>query len=533
MQAELVFRGARLADGDNPVRTADVAVDGGRVTAVADRLPIDGAKEVVDASGLLLCPGFIDLHAHSALRPFRDPLLTAKVAQGFTTELICPDGLAPAPVTPARRDERRRYIAALEDDGGAADWDWQTLSGYLDALAATRPATTLVASLGHSAVRDCVVGPDDRRADDAELRDMREEVRAGLAAGARVLSFGLIYAPGLYAPTDELIALADVAAEYGVPLMPHVRNEASGVLTAIGEFVHVAEVTGAPLHVSHVKLVGSPHLLDRLLDLLTDAANRIDLTFDHYPYGAGSTLLSALLPPWAFDGGPSAMLARLGDGHTRVRMARDMERGLTGWENLYGSCGPENIVITDAAAARAADIGKTIAEIAAERGCEPVTAVLDLLTDADLAVGMIDHYATEEIVRAIFSHPLGLVGSDGIFNTRPHPRLYGTAARVLGRYALRDGLISVEEAVARLSSRAADRLGLADRGRVRTGLRADLVLLDPGEYLDTADYADPCRTPSGVRRVMVGGTTVYADGAHTGARPGGVIRTPRGGSEAP
>lgn len=508
MDADLLFRGALVFDGDGPPRIADVAVTDDHITAVGPDLPVESAGETVDATGLMLCPGFIDMHAHSALRAFQEPHLTAKVAQGFTTELICPDGLGPAPVRPECRTERARYLAALEGHG-PAEWEWETLAEYLDALAGVGPATALVPCVAHSAVRDYVLGSSRRRPDHRELATMRRVVEEGIEAGARAVSFGMIYAPGLYADTDELRVLAEPAARHGVPLVPHVRNESRGVLEAIGEFVRVARDTGAPLHVSHVKLVGCPDLLEDLLDLLTKAAEQIDLTFDHYPYGAGSTLLSALLPPWVFDGGPDAILGRLSSASERARMSRDMRHGLAGWENIYGACGPDRITVTEAAAPRRDAIGKTLAELADEQDGDPVRVVFDLLVDTGLDAAMVDHYSTEDVVQAIFRHPLGLVGSDGIFNTHPHPRLYGTAARVLGRYAIRDQLVTVEEAVARLTSRAADRLGLADRGRIRAGLRADLVLLDPEEYVDLAGYANPTVPPPGVCRVLVAGKAVY------------------------
>jgi N-acyl-D-amino-acid deacylase len=531
MQADLVLRGAWVADGDRTPHLADVAVTGGHIAAVAERLPLDSCGDLVEAAGLLLCPGFIDMHAHSALRVFTDPLLTPKLAQGFTTEVICPDGLGPAPVRPSGQKERQRYLAALEGLG-PEQWAWESMAGYLAAVEAARPAANIVASVPHSAVRDAVLGPAGRRAEPAELVRMLDEVNAGLAAGARVLSFGLIYAPGLYADTTELQALAEVAAECRTPLMPHVRNEAAGVLHAIDEFVQVAEHTGASLHISHLKLVGSPQLLENLLHLVEDAAQRIDLTFDQYPYGAGNTLLTALLPPWALAGGPVAILRRLRERDERRRMLRDMACGLPGWENLYGCCGPARITITDTGGARPSDVGKSLEQIADDRGVRPAAAVLDLLADTDLHAGMVDHYASEEVVRAIFTLPGAMVGSDGIFNAHPHPRLFGTAARVLGRLALREGLITVEEAVARLASRPADRLGLSDRGRIKSGQRADLVLLDPDRYVDTATYSDPCRTPPGVERVLVGGCTVYRDNKMTGQRPGTVTRTPRGADPA-
>jgi N-acyl-D-amino-acid deacylase len=274
-----------------------------------------------------------------------------------------------------------------------------------------------------------------------------------------------------------------------------------------------------------LKVIGSRQLVHPLLELLDLARRDVDLSFDQYPYGAGSTMLSAVLPGWAQDGGGETVVARLKDPEARRRIREDVAGGLPGWENLFKTFGPENIVIVHAGGEAARFVGRSVAEIGDEAGKEPLDAALDLLVEAGLEVAMVDHYATEEMTRAIFKHPLALVGSDGIFGLHPHPRLYGTAARALGRYAIRERLVSVEEAVARLTSKAADRLRLADRGRIRPGLRADLVLLEPNRYVDTATYDDPMRLPDGVEMVVAGGHVAWRQGRATGARPGGVLRT--------
>ena len=306
--------------------------------------------------------------------------------------------------------------------------------------------------------------------------------------------------------------------------MPHVRNEGDGLLEAVGEMIDVARRSGAPLHVSHLKSLADERLVEPLLELLESAATSIDVTFDQYPYGAGSTLLASILPAWAQEGGAAGTLRALGESATRRRIARDIANGLPGWENILGTLGPERIEIANAAAPNETAVGQTIAQLAADRGDDPVTTALDLMRESALDVTMILHYASDDAVRTIARHRLQLVGSDGIFGARPHPRLYGTAPRFLGRFALRDGLIAVEEAVARLTARAADRLGLGDRGRIEPGKRADLVLLDPARYVDTATYADPCRVPDGVVGVWVDGVRAWQDGAPTGARRGGVVR---------
>ena len=526
MSIDLIVRGATVYPGEGPPSAADVAVADGRIEAVAPSLAEAEAAEIVDGAGLMLCPGFIDMHAHSALRSFEEPLLEPKIDQGFTTELINPDGLAPAPVAPDRRAERQAYLRGLEGNG-PAEWPWSTFAEYLGALAETRPATTLVPSIGHNSVRDAVMGGDRRAPSPDELRRMKDEVRLGLEAGARTLSFGLLYLPGAYADTAELTALAEVAAEFGAPLVPHIRNEGRDVLEAAGEMIGVARRSGAPLHVSHLKSAADERLIEPLLELLDEASRDVDLSFDQYPYGAGSTVLAALLPAWAQEGGASGTLARLGSREERSRIAHDVEHGLPGWENWLGMVGPEHVVIANAAAPNEAAAGRTLAELAEERGAEPVEVVFDLLVESELDVTMVQHYASEEAVRRIAGHRLQLVGSDAIFGVKPHPRLYGTAARFLGRFAIREGLVPVEEAVARLTARAADRLGLRDRGRIVPGLRADLVLVDPERFLDTATYDEPRRYPDGVVGVWVAGRRVWRNGAPTGERPGGVVREPR------
>ena len=497
-----VIRGATVYPGDGPPRRVDVGVADGKIAAVGGAL----TGEIVAADGLWLCPGFIDLHAHTALRSYEDPLLTEVLSQGVTTQVICPDGLAPAPVAAGRWVERRDYLRALEGPG-PEEWPWTSFQEYLDDLDATRPAISLVPSVGHGAARDVVIGGERRRAATEELEAMRREVRAGFEAGATNLSFGLVYFPGAHADTDELVAVAEVAAEFGAPLVPHIRNEGEGLLQAIDEMLDVSHRSGASLHVSHLKSFADETLIEPLLEKLEDADG---VTFDQYPYGAGCTLLASLLPGWAQEGGAAATLARLRDPDAVARIAHDFEHGLPGWENFVGTVGTEQILVEG--------------ESLADRGGDTAETIAELLLESDLGVQMIMHYASEDAVRKISVHPRMLLGSDGIFGTHPHPRVAGSAARFLGRFALREGLLAPEEAIARLTARAADRFGLGDRGRIEEGKRADLVLLDPAEYVDTATYEEPLLPAGGVAEVWVSGELAWADGAPTGARAGGVVR---------
>ena len=342
-----------------------------------------------------------------------------------------------------------------------------------------------------------------------------------------MLSFGLVYLPGAYAATDELVAVAEEAAAFGVPLVPHVRNEGNGLLEAVAEMIDVARRSGAPLHISHLKSLADESLIEPLLELLerpptSSMSSTSTPTARAAPCSRASSRLGA-------GGRRGRTLARFGPRRPTPHRARDRQRA-AGLGEHPRHPRAEQIEIANAAAPNEDAVGRTLAEIGADRARRGRRRALDLMSESALDVTMVLHYAAEAAVRAIARHPLQLVGSDGIFGGRPHPRLYATTA-LPRRLSLRDGLLPVEEAVARLTSRAADRLGLSDRGRIAVGKRADLVLLDPARYIDTATYADPARHPraspaSGSRWARL------EDGVPTGARPGGVVPPWRRGRAA-
>ena len=488
----------------------DVAVVGGRIAAVGELGAVEAA-EVVEGAGAWLCPGFIDLHAHSALAAWDDPLLTPKLLQGFTTEVICPDGLAPAPVAPDRRDARRAYLRALEGEG-PAEWTWTTFAEYLDALDATRPALSLVPSIGHGSARDFVLGDGDVQPSAEQLRAMRREIRLGLEAGARMLSFGLVYIPGAYARTDELAAVAEEAAAFGAPLVPHVRNEGAGVLEAVGELIDVARRAGAPLHLSHLKSMAprSGRAAARA-DRRGERRPRRDLR----PVPVRRRRDPAREPAAGLGAGGR----RRGDPRA-CRRPRQRGRGSRATSPRACPAGRTCSAPSARSGSRSAAAAHRARRAAAPRSTRSATCS----SSRSSRCRWCSTTRTEEAVRQIARHRLQLVGSDGIFGDHPHPRLYGTAPRFLGRFAIREGLLPAEEAVARLTARAADRLGLTDRGRIEPGKRADLVLLDPERYVDTATYEDPKRQPRRRARRVGRRRAVVRDGQPTGARPGGVVR---------
>jgi N-acyl-D-amino-acid deacylase len=522
---DLLVRGGRIVDGTGtPWYRADVGVTGGRIVAVGH---LDGsdARAVLDAHDHVVVPGFIDVHTHSELRLLTDPLLEPKIRQGVTTEIIGQDGLSLAPLTDATAAALPARLAGL---AGAADavWTWRSVGEFLARLEAARPAPNVAYLAPHGTIRAAVAGFEARPLTADELRRAQALLQAALDDGAVGFSTGLIYPPCSFADVDELVALCTVAARIGAPFVVHVRNESAYVLEAMDEVLEVARRSGAPLHVSHLKAAGRRHwdALSSVLERFDRArAAGIEVTFDQYPYAAGSTFLSALLPPWAHDGGTAALLARLRDPESRRRLADALAQPGR-WENFVYACGWDAVQV--AAVRTEANRwceGRRLPEIAQARGQSPAEALFDLLVEEDAAATMIVFWGEETRITEAMRHPLQMVGSDGIFGGKPHPRLYGTFPRVLGPY-VRNGTLRLEDAVRRMTAAAAHRFGLVGRGLLVPGAWADVVVFDPATIADRATYEAPHQYPVGIRHVLVNGVPVVRDGEVTGARPGRVLR---------
>ncbi|MEV4285813.1 D-aminoacylase [Nonomuraea bangladeshensis] len=523
MNLDLLIRGGQVADGTGtPLRPADVGVREGRVVL----LPPTGeaaAREVLDAAGLVVAPGFIDVHTHSDAATLLGPeaweLAAAPVRMGVTVEISgnCGSGLFPA--LPERIPEMR---ASSRVGFGGNVPVFEDFEGFAAAHADAPRSNHLASLVGHGTLRAGVVGYADRAATPYELDVMCDLLDRALAQGAAGLSTGLIYTPGTYGGTDEVVALARVAARYGRPYVTHLRDEMARVEEALEEAVRIARRSGAALHVSHHKTAGKYAWgrTERTLAYLSELrAGGMDVTCDVYPYTEASTSLSAMLPPWANDGGTGALLERLRNPAQRERMRRAIAEGVPGWENTVGNGGWDRISV--ACAVRNPEVeGRTIASL----GGDPVDAAAELLLAEEGEVTIISHSMREDDVRRVLACDFSMIGSDGVPKPgHPHPRLAGTFPRVLGRYVREQGLLSLETAVAKMTGMAAARFGLRDRGAVRDGAHADLVLFDPATVADGATYQDPLQPPDGLSAVVVAGQVAVRDGDLTAARPGGVV----------
>jgi len=519
---DLLIEGATIVDGSgSPPRIGALAFHEGRLVAVGPN-PDESAIRRLDAEGLCAAPGFIDIHTHSDLQPFIPEPEPAKVLQGVTTEIVGNCGYSAAPL-----NERSRpmFLAAMQTLGGAAGvtTDWHDMNSFLARLEDTPLLCNIGTHVGHGTVRAAVCGMEDRQPSAAELERMRAEVATALAAGAFGLSSGLIYPPGAYANTEELTALADVAASFRRAYFTHIRDEGHNVLAALDEALAIGRQSGAPVHIAHLKVTGKTNW-DKQSEILrrlrTARAAGQDVTFDQYPYTASSTTLITLLPAWSHAGGISALLARLGAPDTRAHIVAELrERKPAGaWEDI--------VVCAVTTLRNQPLVGRSIAEIARLRGVDPTDALINLCHEESGLAGMIQFSMSEANVAQILTEPEGgMVASDGLYGGKPHPRAYGTFARVLGRYVREQGVLTLPAAIARMTTRPADRLGIRDRGRLAAGTWADVVLFEPNRVRDEATFAEPRRPPSGIHHVFVNGVAVVAEGRPTGARPGRVLRS--------
>jgi N-acyl-D-amino-acid deacylase len=518
---EVLIAGATVADGSGETpQERDVLVRGERIVAVElpGNIPTEG--RVVDATGLTVAPGFIDTHSHADNAPLLDDDDTSKLLQGVTTEVVGNCGFSLAPCSPLYRET---LGGLLERIFPPLDIDWQDW-GELDGRLQSRGFVTNYAPLlGHGTLRIAAFGMVDRAPDEDELASMRRGLERALEAGVFGLSTGLIYPPGVYSRTDELIAVSEVLGSDRV-YATHMRGESDGLLTSIDEALQIGVKAGCRTHISHLKWFGKhnwgrmPEALERIS---TAAHSGVAVTNDVYPYTAGSTFLASLLPPDVLVDGDDAVLEKLDDSNVRAYIAGAIEQGVSGWHNMVADSGWDGILVSTTESHEYE--GRTLAQVADDLGVAPVDALLRILQQERLRASMVVFGLSEDDVVSVLAYDRTVIGSDGLppgRGGRPHPRMYGTFPRYLGRYVRDGGLLPLGEAVRRITAMPAEIFGIPERGLVRPGHVADLVAFDATAVSDDCDYLDPARTPSGIAWVMMAGEKVAEDGAYLGRRRG-------------
>jgi N-acyl-D-amino-acid deacylase len=529
----LVRRGVIIDGSGSPGTVGDIALTAGRIAALGPSLAGDSNK-VIDAGGLAVTPGFIDIKTHSDFVLPINPKAESKVRQGVTTEIIGHCGFSVAPVLPGQTQLLADYLS-----GGAPWLPFREMSfpEYLDTFPPVAVNTGML--VGHNTLRLMVIGLEDRAPTEAELGQMIALLEEGLRAGALGMSSGLFTPPGSFAKADEMMALCTVLKRYNAAYFTHLRDESNKVMDAVEEAIDIARTCGVHVEIVHLKCSGIDNWgkAERILDKLAVArAKGCDIDCDAYPYTAGSNALKNLLPPWVQVGDNETMVARLALPEIRAQIRLEIaDRGLNNWGRI-----PSLDAVQISVSPRLPETaGQTVAALAAARGCDPIDQICEHLIADNGATRVLITSMSEDDIRTIVRSPTALVGSDGnclatygiVSQGMPHPRFYGTFPRIIGRYVRDERLIPLEQAIYKMTGGSAKALKLRDRGLLREGYRADVTIFDPDDFRDEATYANPHRYPSGARTtVIVNGAIVVENAIHTGATPGLVLRRDSDGS---
>jgi N-acyl-D-amino-acid deacylase len=529
---DIIIKSGTIYDGTGgPPRKADVGIKGDRIAAIGD-FSRANAPNIVDAKGLAVSPGFINMLAHSESSLIVDPRSLSELKQGVTTQIFGEFSMGPL------NDEMKRR---LRDQQGDVKYDieWTTLAEYLHYLEKRGVSQNFASFIGAATIREYVIGLDDKPPTPAQLDQMRELVRREMEAGALGITTALIYPPAFFAKTEELIELCKVAARYQGKYTVHMRSEGNQLIEGVEETMRIAREAGLPVEIYHLKASGAANWpkMDQVIRMIGDARRQgMKITADMYTYPAGGTGLDASMPPWVWDGGREAGYKRLQDPAMRAKIAEAIRTPANDWENLYLLSGsPDRILLASFKSEKLKPLtGKTLAEVAKLRGKDPVETIMDLVLEDHSRIGTIYFLMSEDNIRKQIRQPWVSFGSDaasiapeGAFlKSSAHPRAYGNFARLLGRYVREEKVISLTEAIRRLTSLPATNLGLDSRGFLKPGMFADVVVFDPKTIADRATFENPHQLAVGVKHVFVNGVQVLKDGEHTGAKPGRALYGP-------
>ena len=526
---DLLIVGGAIVDGSGgpPIR-ADVGIRGGRIASLG-RLAGAAAGRRIDAAGLTVAPGFIDIHNHSDYTILAEPKAESMIRQGVTT-MVLGESRSAGPVKPGVNDDR----------ANRATVDWTTLGGYFQKLERQRMATNIASYVGHEQVWTYVKGYGQSGATSDELQEMKRLVAQAMEEGAMGLSTSLLQPPSSIAATTDLVELAKVARQYGGIYSTHIRDEGEGVFKSIEEAIQVGAGAGIPVDIIHMK-IAHRNLWGHAADIVriveqARAAGR-DVRANVYPYTAGQNNLSSIVPPWAHEGGRDRMVERLRDPATRRRMRGEILNGLPGWYNHYLATGDGwggMLLVSLGHERNRAFQGRRMSELIAARGGDPVDVLLDVLIEENGSVPTVFFHHSEEDMQLVMKQPWTSIGSDGAAvspagptgQSHPHPRYYGTFPRVLGRYVRELKVLGLPEAVRKMTSMNAEKIGIKDRGRVQEGFRADVTIFDAARVVDRATFERPHQYPVGIAYVIVNGVVTVDRGNHTGELAGQVIYGP-------
>ncbi len=528
-----------ILDGTGaPGLRADIAVTGDRIAAIGD-LKGEKAVKTIDASGKFVSPGFIDMHTHSDMSLLYDSYASSRIHTGVTTDVIGNCGIGVAPVNEKNKQLLLDYLATriVGTIPAPLELHWSTFGEYLNYIDKNPPAVNVAPLLAQGAIRIAEMGFSKEAAAPDQIRAMRAEVKKAMEEGAIAMTSGLIYLPGAYTGREELAELCKELRPYGGYYCTHMRNEGDTIFEAIDESIYIAKTAGVPLHISHLKLFGESNFgqTDKIFAVLDKAEEEgLRVTFDCYPYEAGMSSLSALLPSWVFEGGVDKLVERIREPENRLRLRREIEEGIPGWQNpCKASGGFKNVIIASLMLEKNKWYeGKSVEEIAKLQGKDPYDVVFDTLIEENAKVQMVTYMMSGEDVLKIVTHPKTMFGSDSMSLStegllafgKPHPRAFGTFGRIYSHYVKELGVLTFEEAVKKMTSMPAALLRLRDRGILREGYFADVVVFDPDTIKDRATYTDPKQYTEGIECVIVNGKIALEEGIQTKTLAGRVLR---------
>jgi N-acyl-D-amino-acid deacylase len=517
MKYDLIIKNGKVIDGSgNPWIKVDIGVIGDQIVTIG-KLSNYKSENIIDAKDFVVSPGFIDIHSHSDISVLVDPKVQSKIRQGVTTEVIGNCGNSAAPMNHDLKEYREKYARNQVPED--FEFNWESMKDYLGLIELQGSSFNVIALVGHGTIRQNIMGHENRKPTKEELEEMKNMVAQAMKEGAWGMSTGLIYPPSVYGDTDEIIELVKIVAKYNGIYASHIRGEGETLLEAVSEAGEIGLKSGVPVQIAHFKASGKPYwgkTVESLALVRKYRDKAVDLTFDQYPYIASSTGLSALFPHWAHEGGAEKMIERLRNTETRKRMRKELRFDYE-WKDIMVVFTKNSPLFN----------GKNLEEIASIEGKDPYDSVCDLLIAENNQVPAVMFGINEEDLKRVMKSPYGMVGSDGtavspngvLGRGNPHPRYYGTFPRVLGHY-VREHVISLQEAIRKMTSAPAQKLGIKDRGLLREGFKADITVFDPLKIKDRATFMNPKQYSSGIPYVIVNGETVIEKGDHTTKLPG-------------
>ncbi|EMP0348778.1 D-aminoacylase [Clostridioides difficile] len=524
----ILIKHGLIVDGNKtPAYEGDILIENEKILKISQDLN-EEADKVIDAKGRVICPGFIDTHSHSDLVILVNPYNEVKIRQGITTEVLGQDGISMAPLPQEHISSWRKNLAGLDGESDEIDWKYETTENYLKMMDYNGVGLNETYLVPHGNVRMEAMGLEDRPATKEEIQKMCEITERELKAGAIGLSTGLIYIPCAYSLTEEIIEMCKVVAKYDGVFVVHQRSEADTILTSMEEIIEIGKQSGVKVHFSHFKVCGKANwkYIPQVIELLEKAEKEgIRVSFDQYPYAAGSTMLGVVLPPWAHSGGTDKLIERLSDENERAKMKKDIANGIEGWDNFIEFAGIDQIFVTSVKTEKNKDtIGKSLLEIGKMRGKDPLDATFDLLKEEENAVGMVDFYGLEEHIIRFMKRDEQNVCTDGLLAGKPHPRAYGSFPKILGRYVRELNVLTIEEAVYKMTKKAATSFSIKNRGELKEGYFADIVIFDKDTVSGCDDFINSMQYPTGIDYVIINGNCVVEEGKYNKIKAGKVLK---------